>query len=417
MFVRIGNTPRDYAWGSTTAIAELLGRAPSGTPEAELWLGAHPGSPSAILDPSVTDGARDLADWIDHDPQRALGAASAGAAGDTTAETSRLPYLMKVLAAAGPLSLQAHPSSEQARAGFARENALGLALDSPDRNYQDPLHKPELIYALSETFDALSGYREPAVSARVLEALAEKSDDRGRELTGLLTARLRTGTAGEALRESTAWLLGGDPVVRLLVDAVVTAAEQLDDAAGHDVAAAVDTIGLLARSFPGDPGIVLALLLNRTTLKRGEVLYLPAGNVHAYLGGVGIELMAASDNVLRGGLTGKRVDVSELLSVLDFSPFTVTPLAPESPLPGLEIFRPDVPDFALDVVRLDEATSSTTVALPGAATALCTEGSLELRGAAHAIRLSRGEAVFVTPDERELAIDGAGIVFIATPNA
>ena len=413
MFVRIGNTPRDYAWGSTTAIAALLGRAPSGAPEAELWLGAHPGSPSAILDPSATDGATDLAEWIAREPGRALGAANAGVG---TGEPTRLPYLLKVLAAAVPLSLQAHPSSEQARAGFARENALGLPLDSPDRNYKDPFHKPELIYALSETFDALSGYREPAVSARVLEALAERSDDRGRELVGLLAARLRTGAAGDALRESTAWLLGGDPVVRLLVDAVVLAAGRLGGVADGDLGSAVDTVALLARSFPGDPGIVLALLLNRITLERGEVLYLPAGNIHAYLSGLGIELMAASDNVLRGGLTGKRVDVPELLSVLDFSPFTVRPLPAQSPLPGLETFRPDVPDFALDVVRLDDAVPSTGVALPGAAIALCTEGSVELRGAGHAAALSRGEAVFVTPDEGALAISGAGTVFIATPN-
>jgi mannose-6-phosphate isomerase len=414
MFVRIGNTPRDYAWGSRTAIAELLGHAPSGRPEAELWLGAHPGSPSAVLDPAATDGSRDLAEWIEREPQVALGvpAASGG--------QPRLPYLMKVLAADGPLSLQAHPSSEQALAGFARENALGLPLDSDERNYKDAFHKPELIYALSDTFDALSGYREPAVSARVLESLTGDADDDSRTLVGLLTARLRHGSAGEALRESTAWLLGGDEDVRRLVGVVVAAAERHGaGGAGADsveLASAVDTIGRLARAFPGDPGIVLALLLNRTTLKRGDVLYLPAGNIHAYLHGLGIELMAASDNVLRGGLTGKRVDVPELLSVLDFSPFTVTPLAAESSVPGLETYRPDVPDFALDVVHLDDAVPSTRVALPGAATAVCTEGSVELRGAGDDIRLVRGEAVFVTPDERELVVSGSGTVFIATPN-
>ncbi|MFF1876100.1 type I phosphomannose isomerase catalytic subunit, partial [Kitasatospora herbaricolor] len=132
MFVRIGNTPRDYAWGSTTAIAGLLGTTPSGHPEAELWLGAHAGSPSVILDPAQADGARDLASWIERDPQEALGGAA-----------TRLPYLLKVLAAAGPLSLQAHPSNAQAAAGFARENAAGIPLDSPDRNYKDASHKPE----------------------------------------------------------------------------------------------------------------------------------------------------------------------------------------------------------------------------------------------------------------------------------
>ncbi len=414
MFVRIGNTPRDYAWGSTTAIAELLGRAPSGAPEAELWLGAHPGSPSAILDPSETDGARDLAEWIEQEPRRALGA------GGANGELTRLPYLMKVLAAAGPLSLQAHPSAAQAREGFARENAMGLPLDSPDRNYKDPFHKPELIYALSESFDALSGYREPAVSAQVLEALVASAPDDERALVALLTARLLAGSAGTALRESTAWLLSGDPEVQRLVDVVVAAAERFADGVGApdavELASAADTVRLLARAFPGDPGIVLALLLNRTSLKRGEVLYLPAGNIHAYLHGLGVELMAASDNVLRGGLTAKRVDVPELLAVLDFSPFTVTPLPPASPAPGLAIYRPDVDDFALDVVHLDASVPSTVVALPGAATAVCTAGSVELRGAGTGIRLSRGEAVFVTPDEVEIRVSGEGTVFIATPN-
>src|SRR6478736_4948279 len=152
MFVSITNTPRDYAWGSTTAIAGLLGTEPSGRPEAELWLGAHPGSPSRIPDPQQAGGAEHLAEW------------------DVTGDS--LPYLLKVLAAAGPLSLQAHPSPEQARAGFERENAAGLAPDSPERNYKDPLHKPELIFALSDPFESLCGFRDPAASRAALERLA-----------------------------------------------------------------------------------------------------------------------------------------------------------------------------------------------------------------------------------------------------
>ncbi len=288
MFVRIGNTPRDYAWGSTTAIAGLLGTTPSGHPEAELWLGAHAGSPSVILDPEQTDGAADLATWIERDPAEALGAGA-----------TRLPYLLKVLAAAGPLSLQAHPSNAQAEEGFARENAEGIPLDSPDRNYKDASHKPELIFALSDTFDAL---------------------------------------------------------------------------------------------------------------------YLPAGNIHAYLRGLGIELMAASDNVLRGGLTPKRIDVPELVSVLDFSPIDAAPLAPERPEPGVEVFRPDVPDFALDHIVVGAGTERATVALPGAAIALCTAGDITVAGAAGDVRLTRGQSVFVTPDEQRLTVTGSGTLFVATPN-
>ncbi|MFF2052762.1 mannose-6-phosphate isomerase, class I [Leifsonia sp. NPDC058194] len=384
MFVRIGNTPRDYAWGSRTAIADLLGTTPSGAPEAELWLGAHAGSPARILDPAQTGGAADLAAWP---------------------ETAHLPYLLKVLAAAGPLSLQAHPSSAQARAGFERENAAGLAPDSPERNYKDPFHKPELIFALSDPFEALCGFRDPAVSRSVLDSLAAVSGDQR------IAAFAETlyGEPDVVLRRATEWLLGGDPAVAGLVEAVVAAAQDpVDRDAG--------TVRMLSAAFPGDPGIVLALLLNRATLRPGQVLYLPAGNIHAYLDGLGIELMAASDNVLRGGLTPKRIDVPELVSVLDFSPIVATPLAPEQPAAGVEVFRPDVPDFALDHVVVGGAVASAPVELPGTALALCTSGAVELTGSTGALGLARGEAAVVTADEGPLTVTGAGTLFVATPN-
>jgi len=384
MFVRIGNTPRDYAWGSTTAIAHLLGTTPSGAPEAELWLGAHPGSPARILDPEDAGGAADLAHWSE----------TAG----------RLPYLLKVLAAAGPLSLQAHPSSAQARAGFERENAEGLAPDSPERNYKDPFHKPEMIFALSDPFDALCGFREPADSRAALERLA------GGDPAVAAFAATLDGDPQQALRRATEWLLGGAPEVAAVVDAVVEAARTAD---GVDA----DTVRMLAEAFPGDPGIVLALLLNRVALRPGDALYLPAGNIHAYLRGLGVELMAASDNVLRGGLTPKRIDVPELVSVLDFRPLAVTPMVRERPAPGVEEFVPDVPDFRLMRVEVGGDVPSATVDLPGTAIALCTAGDVELRGATGSVRLSRGEAAVVTADEGTLTVyAGAGTLFVATPN-
>ncbi|MFE4948515.1 mannose-6-phosphate isomerase, class I [Leifsonia sp. NPDC056665] len=384
MFVRIGNTPRDYAWGSTTAIAHLLGTTPSGAPEAELWLGAHPGSPSRILDPAEAGGAADLAHWSE----------TAG----------KLPYLLKVLAAAGPLSLQAHPSSAQARAGFERENAEGLAPGSPERNYKDPFHKPEMIFALSDPFDALCGFREPADSRAALERLA------GGDPAVAAFAATLDGDPQQALRHATEWLLGGAPEVAAVVDAVVEAARTAE---GVDA----DTVRMLAEAFPGDPGIVLALLLNRVALRPGDALYLPAGNIHAYLRGLGVELMAASDNVLRGGLTPKRIDVPELVSILDFAPFAVTPMVRERPAPGVEEFVPDVPDFRLARVEVGGDVPSTTVELPGTAIALCTAGDVELRGATGSVRLARGEAAVVTADEGTLTVyAGAGTLFLATPN-
>ncbi|WP_085369115.1 mannose-6-phosphate isomerase, class I [Leifsonia sp. NCR5] len=406
MFVRIGNTPRDYAWGSTTAIAGLLGTEPSGRPEAELWLGAHPGSPSVIADPAQTSGAADLAAWTAADPQTSLGR-----------QDALLPYLLKVLAAAGPLSLQAHPSSEQAAAGFARENAAGIPIDSPERNYKDPFHKPELIYALSDTFDALCGFRDVERSAALFSALAETADDGERAVIASFAGTL-AGEPTEVLRRATEWLLGGDPAVGELVGAVVATALSVEpDPAGDDLAVAADTVRMLAEAFPGDPGIVLALLLNRATLRPGEVLYLPAGNIHAYLRGLGIELMAASDNVLRGGLTPKRIDVPELVSILDFRPIVATPMAAEHPAPGVDVFRPDVPDFALDHITVGAGTPSTRIPLPGAAIAICTAGSVELAGEHDGLTLERGQSVFVTPDEEFVSVSGDGTVFVATPNA
>lgn len=387
MFVPIGNTPRDYAWGSTTAIAGLLGTEPSGGPEAELWLGAHPGSPAQVLDPALTGGAADLAAWQ---------------------PTHDLPYLLKVLAADGPLSLQAHPSPEQARAGFERENAAGLAADSPDRNYKDPFHKPELIFALSDPFEALCGFRDPAQSRDALLRLAAAAPG-GAVLSGF--ARTLEGEPGEVLRRATEWLLGGDTDVDLLVAEVVAAARELPD--DRDA----DTVRMLHAAFPGDPGIVLALLLNRATLRPGEVLYLPAGNIHAYLRGLGIELMAASDNVLRGGLTRKRIDVPELVSVLDFTPIAATPLTPEHPAPGVEVFRPDVPDFRLTRVEVGGEAASAELPLDGPAIVLCTEGTLELHGRSGSLTVHRGESVLVTPDEGQLEVaSGTGTLFVATPN-
>lgn len=364
MFVRIGNTPRDYAWGSTTAISELLGTPASGKPEAELWLGAHAGSPSRVLSPEQAGGADDLAAWIAADPTAALGQGH-----------ERLPFLLKVLAAAGPLSLQAHPSSERAAAGFAAENAAGVPLDSPSRNYKDPFHKPELIYALSDRFEALCGFREVGESVALLDRLIADADAGAGAGAGAAT-RAGAGAAGvaagaaalaafrvrvsrgvasvdaarEMLRETVGWLLGGGGDVEPLVDAVVAASARLVAGGGggggsHD--RELRTVGALAGAYPGDAGIVLSLLLNRVSLRHGEALYLPAGNIHAYLEGLGVELMAASDNVLRGGLTPKHIDVPELLAVLDFTPLPVPYIAAVHVAPGADEFRPDVPDFAL----------------------------------------------------------------------
>jgi mannose-6-phosphate isomerase len=376
MFVGITNTPRDYAWGSRTAIADLLGTTPSGDPEAELWLGAHPGSPAKVVGFNET-----LIDVVDE----------------------RLPYLLKVLAAASPLSLQAHPTMEQAAEGFERENALGIPLDAADRNYKDAFHKPELVYALKDGYRAMCGFRATSeTTASIARLLGARPGDPA--IAGW-AARLGS---DDDLRSTFEWLVNGGNDVDELVEAVVHASSSLDG--DH-----FTLVGELAAAYPGDPGIVVSLMLNLVTLARGEVLYLPAGNIHAYVEGLGIELMASSDNVLRGGLTPKHIDVPELLSVLDFTPVPVPYLAPVVLEGGIELYTPDVPDFALAVVS--GAVEGARYAVGGPGILLCTSGSFTVEGFGSSVTLARGESVFVTRDEDPLTITGEGDLFIAGPGS
>lgn len=372
MFVGITNTPRDYAWGSTTAIPALRGVAPTGAPQAELWLGAHPGSPSRLVG---RDGT--LADLV----------------------PGRLPFLLKVLAADAPLSLQAHPTPAQAEAGFARENAAGIPLDAPERNYKDAFHKPELIYALSDPFTALSGFRPVADTRAVLEPVLDDA-----RLEPLVTRLVDDAS----LREVFTWLISRGAGVDDVTSAVVEAAAVVDGPSW-------ETVRLLAEYYPGDPGIPISLLLHTIVLRPGDVLYLPAGNIHAYLGGLGIELMAASDNVLRGGLTPKHVDVDELVDVLDFRPLPAPYLTPEAIAPGVSVFRPDVPDFALTVVTPDAAGPGADVAIAGGgpAIAFAVSGPVTLDGGLASFTLAPGEAAYIA-DEPELRVTGVGKLFLAT---
>ncbi|RWZ68537.1 mannose-6-phosphate isomerase, class I [Labedella populi] len=397
MFLPIDNVPRDYAWGSTSAIAELRGMEPSGGPEAELWLGAHPGSPARILSPESVGGATDLAEWIAASPSHA------GLAGP------RLPFLLKLLAAAAPLSLQAHPSLEQADAGFARENAAGVPIDAPHRNYKDAFHKPELVVALSETYSALCGFRAVGETRALLAAI----DDGAAPLAALSASLGEDSDAdAEVLRRTVRDLLDGR--LGAVVPALVAAADAAlaRGTLDADEETVLRTVASLADAYPGDAGVAVAFLLNRVTLQRGEALYLPAGNIHAYLEGFGVELMASSDNVLRGGLTPKHVDVDELLAVLDFEPLPVPLLRPLAVGPGIDVFRPDVPDFEL--LRVDAALAADTpIDLPGPAIAVVTQGTVRLTASTE-ITLPVGAAAYIVPEEQPLRVSGDGEVFVAT---
>jgi mannose-6-phosphate isomerase len=367
LFVGIVNAPRDYAWGSSTAIPELLGVPPTGRPQAEYWLGTHPGSPAQL-----TSGGS-LSDLV----------------------PGGLPFLLKVLAPRTSVSLQAHPSAAQAEAGFAREEAAGIPVDASERNYKDRNAKPEMVYALGEPFGALAGFR-PVADTRVVLGQVPAAAPLLDRLTG-----------DEALRDVFAWLLSGDSEVTDLITAVVAGAA---DAEGPSWA----TVRSLAVSYPGDPGILISLLLHMLVLEPGEALYLPAGNIHAYQYGVGIEVLANSDNVIRGGLTPKHVDVDELLEILDFRPLPAPYLRPEVVEPGVAVFRPDVPDFALTVVSPDAAGRGVDVAIPGGgpAIAFLTSGAVTLDGAEASHTLEQGAAAFVS-GEASLHVRGDGLLFVA----
>ncbi|WP_432018982.1 mannose-6-phosphate isomerase, class I [Streptomyces sp. 1222.5] len=378
---RLDNTVRPYAWGSTTAIPHLLGVAPTGEPQAEMWMGAHPGAPSRT-------GRGTLVEVIDADPEQELGAAAVAKFGPT------LPFLLKILAAGAPLSLQVHPDLRQAGEGYADEERRGIPIDAPHRNYKDANHKPELICALTE-FDGLCGFRDPLATADLLDGLGV---DSLKPYVDLLHAH----PAEAALREVLTAVLGADPAEMAHTVAEATAA---CTRLGGDYAPYAD----IAHHYPGDSGVIAAMLLNHVRLQPGEALFLGAGIPHAYLNGLGVEIMANSDNVLRCGLTPKHVDVPELLRVVRFEPSDAGVLRPEASPDDEEVYETPIDEFRLSRFVLPEGGTAHDVTRDTPQILLCTAGSV--RAGEH--ELSPGRSVFVPAGEKA-EISGAGTVFRAT---
>ncbi|CAM5415071.1 mannose-6-phosphate isomerase, class I [Streptomyces tanashiensis] len=378
---RLVNTVRPYAWGSTTAIPELLGVAPTGEPQAEMWMGAHPGAPSR-----TERGA--LNELIAADPVRELGERAVEKFGP------RLPFLLKLLAAGAPLSLQVHPDLEQAKAGYAAEEAAGIPVDAPHRTYRDANHKPELICALTP-FDGLCGFRAPVEAADLIAALGV---DSLKPYVDLLHAHPEEAALREVL---TALLTADHEEMAHTVAEAAAAADRL----GGDHA----PFASLAHHFPGDPGVIAAMLLNRVKLQPGEALYLGAGVPHAYLDGLGVEIMANSDNVLRCGLTPKHVDVPELLRVVRFEPNDPAVLRPEASASGEEVYETPIDEFRLSRFARAEGAAPTDLTAPTPQILLAVAGSPR----AGEVTLGPGESVFV-PAGEATGLTGAGTVFRAT---
>jgi mannose-6-phosphate isomerase len=377
---RLNNPIRGYAWGSRTVIAAMQGRAPTGEPEAELWIGAHPDQPSTL-----ERSGESLAAAIAAAPERMLGDRALAEFGP------RLPFLLKVLAADEPLSLQAHPDARRARDRYA----------AGDPNYTDPHHKPELLVATSD-FEVLCGFRDPKKSAEALQAL---------EVPALAPVIDALGAGDPGLRGAVNALLGWPEEGRRgLVEAIVTAGRRAGD--DHAFAAGYAMVERLADRYPGDVGVVVALLLNHVRLAPGEAIWLPAGNLHSYLRGVGVEVMAASDNVLRGGLTPKRVDVRELVEVLRFESLTDPVVRAVDVAPGVRTWPVPAAEFALFRARLDDRVPTAELTLTGPRVALCVGGELSVADDDGAVTLHGGQAAFGPASDRPIRVSGRGDGFV-----
>ncbi len=419
---RLSNTVRDYAWGSLTAIPALLGVEPDGSPQAELWMGAHESAPS------VLPSGESLYELVSSAPAEVLGA--------ETAERfdGRFPFLAKILAAAQPLSIQAHPSPEQAVDGYRRDEEAGIPRDAADRNYKDSWPKPEILIAL-EPFDALVGFRPLEQTVALLEALGAAGLEE-------LTAALRDGKLREAFTE---FMSNDRDAIRPLVAALAeacdryvaasrssasadTASASADTASASGAAASAgtasgsggeflveaETLARLAVDFPDDPGVLAALLLNRVRLERFESVYLPAGNVHAYLRGTGFEVMANSDNVLRGGLTSKHIDVPELVSVVDFEPLADPLLRGTVVAPGVTAYETGSPYFAVRRVDLDG--DEVVVPAEGARIVAVVDGDVTVgaEGTDETEALSGGQSAFLAGPEGPCTLRGSGTAFVVS---
>jgi mannose-6-phosphate isomerase len=381
--VPLDNPVQNYAWGSRTGIAELLGRpAPGGGPEAELWIGAHPKAPSVVALPA---GPRTLDALVRSAPEAMLGPATA------RRWAGELPLLMKMIAAAEPLSIQCHPNRDQALAGFARENEQGVPLDSPRRNYRDPYPKPEVVAALTR-FVGLKGFRPRGEIARGLGALNLPE----------LVAPLASIEHPDGLRRLLSWLWSRPAEARVpLVERAVAAA-----ARGRDEDAALDWMVRLQAKYPGDVGVLAPLLLNLVVLEPEDALFLPAGELHAYLEGTAVEVMSSSDNVLRGGLTPKHVDVAELLAVGVFEPSPPNVLRPVATSANERVYPTPAEEFELSLLRIAPDAPFLSSSERGPELLLGLQGSATIAAEGASWPLGKGRSVFVPAAVRSYRIEG-----------
>ena len=390
------NPVQEYAWGSRTAIQSLLGLpVPSERPTAELWMGAHPKAPSAVM----IDGEWQLLDTvIERDPVSVLGK------GVAKRFSNRLPFLFKVLAVDRPLSIQVHPNLHQAREGFERENRLGIPLDAAERNYRDASHKPEILCALTP-FEALKGFRTPEDILDLFDKIsaATLSDELN---------RLRKVAEGSGLKHFFYSLVSMEKDRRIgVLEAVIRGARHFinEDRAFYWMVE-------LNREYPGDIGVLSPLLFNLVALEPGEAIYIPAGQLHAYLKGVGMELMANSDNVLRGGLTPKHVDVPELLKIVNFSPQPVRRVTLSAGLLGEKIYLTPAEEFQLSVILVVKGHPFKSPVDRSVEIVICMEGEADIKDleSGQVLALGKGKSLIIPSAVRQYQIAGEATLYKAT---
>ena len=390
------NTVQAYAWGSYTAIPELLGTdSPSSTPQAELWMGAHPKASSLV---DCAGRWISLEKLIQKSPQGILGKAVANKFGD------KLPYLFKVLAAAQPLSIQAHPSPIQAKQGFERENRLKIPLGAFHRNYKDENHKPECICAMTH-FWAMKGFRNIPEMLSLMAVV--RPVDLSKELDNLKQHPSPQGlkTFFEAIMN-----MDRKRQKKIVDNAVAMAKKHVED--DYVFQWMID----LNKQYPSDIGVLSPILLNLVCLEPGQAMFLPAGELHAYLDGVGIELMANSDNVLRGGLTKKHVDVEELLNVLNFNEGE-TDVLPVTQINHCErIYESRAEEFVLSAINLQAGTTYHSPAKRSVEILLCMDGNAtisDLEGGMK-IDLPKGRSILIPSAVKKYRIKGDATIYKAS---
>lgn len=373
---RLHSPQRNYAWGSTEDIPRFLGQRPSGIPVAEVWMGTHPLAPSLVAGPDASTSLREVA--------------------------GELPFMLKILAAERPLSLQVHPDADLARTGFDAEQARGLPIDAVDRVFKDPHPKPEMVFALT-TFDTLVGFRPTAEILRVLGPLATP-------LAVGLAERLRNAPGYGGIVGLVAGLLSDPPSAAEVDDLVRDCQRSLE--LGLDIKRGYATAIEVNRHHRGDVGVVISLLLNRLTLQPGEAAYLETGIIHAHLAGMCLEVMISSDNVLRAGLTDKHLDPAGLVQALAERMSRLARVQPEQFGDSTDVFRPGLREFALSITQtFDAGTAGTVLPDRGRRIILCTGGEVELVNAAQErLGLRRGEAAYADHSDAAVSVLGTGEV-------